>query len=105
MTLVYVALAMACSDILGTSLVIAEAHGNSFRAGILDALSDVSGLVYLALGVKALSQWNWHSLITLGVICSTSFVTTALTTRIESRANITKVGALPIDLTSGADVT
>ena len=85
LALIGIALAMGVTDVLATALVIAQARGRAWLAGTLDALSDVSRLVYLALGVSALDQINRQSLITLIVVCVTSFVATTATTRIASR--------------------
>jgi hypothetical protein len=92
-SLVAIALAMAITDILGTSLVIAEARGRSWLAGSLDALSDISRLLYTALGVHALDQWDTSSGITLFVVCCTSFVATTTTTKIVHRITNDKTTA------------
>ncbi len=89
-SLVGIAVAMAITDVLGTSLVIAEARGRSVLAGSLDALSDISRLIYTAFGVRALDQLNTTSGVTLLVVCCTSFVATTITTKIVHRITVDK---------------
>lgn len=91
-SLIVVALAMGITDVLGTLLVVAEARGRARLAGSLDALSDVSRIVYTADGVSAITHGiNGRTMATLAVICSTSFVATSTTTSWARRLKEQKV--------------
>lgn len=81
-TLLAVSAAMAVSDVLGTLMVVAEAKGRPWLAGLLDALGDVSRVIYMALGVDAITHgFTTRAVATLAAICASSFFATSLTTR------------------------
>ena len=79
--LLIIAAAMLITDVLGTLLVVAESSGRAWQAGVLDALGDVSRMVYTALGVDAvLAGSSGRAVATMAVVCASSFVATSMTT-------------------------
>ena len=85
MALLAIAGAMAAKDAIGTALVIVEARGRAWLAGILDAGLDIAALLFTFLGVKALDDWGHGGPATLAVVCLTSLVVTTATTRVVHR--------------------
>ena len=92
-TLIGIVLAMMLTDIIGTSLVIAESRGRAIIAGILDAFSDVTRLIYTILGVKAIDDISQRSAGYLLAVCITSFATTTVTTKIVHRMTADETSA------------
>ena len=80
---IVVVTSMAVKDVLGTTLVIAEASGKARLAGLMDALGDVANFIFMAVGLDTIyaNGFNWKSAILIGAICLTSYNTTRLTTK------------------------
>lgn len=78
---------MAVRDMLGTLLVVAEARGRAWLAGTLDALGDVAAVAVTvtAAGPVLARGLDRRSVAVLAVMCITSFLGTALWTRVGQR--------------------
>lgn len=78
---------MALKDALMTWLTIAEARGRAWLAGGLDAAGDLASILVVVTGAGAVIKYGWtgHTAVILAAMCVTSFLGTALWTRIGRR--------------------
>jgi hypothetical protein len=84
--------AMALKDALGVLLVICEAKGKAIMAGLLDAGSDVAGVLVTLVGAGEIIIHGW-TLQTIGILVAisiTSFFGTAYWTRVGSKIGAPK---------------
>lgn len=81
--LIIVVVAMGLKDIIYTALTIYESRGEARTAGILDALGDAVSMIYMVVGVDALTNLgiSVKGAIILGAIMITSYNTTMRATR------------------------
>lgn len=79
--------AMALKDLLLTFLTVAEAQGRAILAGLLDASSDLATILVTIAGAGLVIQHGWtlHSIAVLAAMMITSFLGTALWTRLAAR--------------------
>lgn len=84
MTLLWVALAMAAKDAVGTLLVVAEAKGRPWLAGALDAAGDLAFVASTVFGAGEIivHGWDLYAVEVLAVMCTTSLLGTAFWTRV-----------------------
>lgn len=78
--------AMAVRDALAVFLVVAEAKGRAWLAGILDAASDLASIAVTVVGAGAvLTHGIVASLPVLAVMCTVSLFGTTLWTKLGTR--------------------
>jgi hypothetical protein len=85
--LLWAALSMAAKDCFGTLMVIAEARGRALTAGALDAAGDIAVVLTTLFGAGQVIEhgWDTRSFEVIAVIAATSFLGTALWTRLGTR--------------------
>lgn len=82
------AVAMACQDTFGTTMMIAEARNLRRWAGSMDALNDYAsrvGSVIAAGAYVKLGFWAWQTQLFLAVAAVTSYHTTSRVTGLAHR--------------------
>lgn len=96
MIFLWVALAMAAKDALGTLLVVAEARGRTWLAGAFDAAGDIAQVAAMVFGAGTVivHGWDAHSFEVLAVMMVVSFFGTALWTRVGQRIQPVTVAAV-----------
>jgi hypothetical protein len=87
LALVLACAAMALKDSLGVGLVVAEARGRAWLAGVLDALSDLAIILVTLAGAGAVivHGWTLRTGVILAAMMLTSFLGTAAWTRLARR--------------------
>lgn len=76
-------LAMALKDALGVGLVVAEARGRAWLAGVFDAAGDLATILVTLAGAGAVivHGWTLHTIAILAAMTITSLLGTAYWTR------------------------
>jgi hypothetical protein len=64
--------AMAFQDILGTCMVVFEAHYTAALAGVFDVLGWFFGLICSALAIESIIQEGWRTKRSLTIIAAVS---------------------------------
>lgn len=87
MTLLFACLSMALKDFFSTMLVVAEARGRSWLAGVMDAIGDLAVIFSTVYGAGFVIKHGWtiNAVLIVAAMTVVSFFGTTLWTKVSCK--------------------